>query len=51
MRVTLAAIITISKRYINAAYIGLGHDRPVDMRQFKSFSDSVPLVLHDSGTH
>ena len=43
MRVTPAAIIIISKRYINAAYIGLGHDRPVDMRQFKSFFRLCPV--------
>ena len=50
MRITAAAIELIARQYVNAAYVGLGHNRPVDSRQFKSFSGFVPLVWHDSGT-
>ena len=43
MRVTPAAIEAIARRYVNAAYINLGQDRPVDLRQFKSFFRLCPV--------
>ena len=43
MRVTVAAIELIARRYVNSAFIGLGHNRPVDERQFKSFFRLCPM--------
>ena len=31
------------RQYVNAAYVGLGHNRPVDLRQFKSFFRLCPV--------
>ena len=43
MRVTVAAIELIARRYVNSAFIGLGHNRPVDECQFKSFFRLCPM--------
>ena len=43
MRVTVAAIELIARRYVNATFIGLGHNRPIDERQFKSFFKLCPM--------
>ena len=45
MRVPSATVELIARRYINAAYIGLGHNRPVEERQFKSFFKLGPVGI------
>ena len=43
MRVTAAAIELIARQYVNSAFIGLGHNRPVDERQFRAFFKLCPV--------
>ena len=35
----------LARQYINAAYIGLSHNRPIDLRQFKSFFRLCPVGI------
>ena len=43
MRVIAAAVEITARQYVNAAYIGIGHNRPIDLRQFKAFFRLCPL--------
>ena len=43
MRVTAEAIELIARQYVNAAFIGIGHNRPINERQFKAFFKLCPL--------
>ena len=43
MRVTPAAFESLARQYVNAAYIQLGNNRPLDLRQFKSFFKLCPV--------